>query len=111
MALQTYRSAADHVDTIVTSGCGNKRKRGALAAKWKPSKTSVDQVTTQIELPLDHRSQCPLDLVVVKIIFGHLIKAFRHTSHTTGTGASAGNDTPSSKRTHTPSMKSMLVPK
>jgi hypothetical protein len=107
---QTHPWAADCVDTTVASGSGNKRKHAVLAAKRKPSKTSANQVMTQIEIPLYCGPRSPLDLVAVEIIFGRLFVAFWHTSQATETGASTGDGAQPSKRTRAPSMKSMLVP-
>jgi hypothetical protein len=56
MAGQTHPSTADQVDTTVASGGGHKSKCVMLASKHKPSKSSTDQVMTQIELPPYRRS-------------------------------------------------------
>jgi hypothetical protein len=48
---QTHHSATGQVDAAVPLRGGQKRKHVMLASKCKPSKSSVDQVTTQIELP------------------------------------------------------------
>jgi hypothetical protein len=48
----------------------------------------VDQVMTQIELPLYHGSRSPLDLVAVEIIFGCFFEAFQHASQAVGAGTS-----------------------
>jgi hypothetical protein len=48
---------------------------------------------TEIELPPYRRPQCPLDLVTIEIIFGHLFEAFQCASQAAGTGSLAGDDT------------------
>jgi hypothetical protein len=73
---QTHPSAADRVDTTTASGIGHKRKHALLAYKCKPSKSSADQVMTQIELSPYSGSRRPPDLVVVKIILGISLKLF-----------------------------------
>jgi hypothetical protein len=76
MAGQTHTSAADRVATTIALGSGHKRKHCALAAKRKTSRSSADQVMTQLEPPPYRGSRRPLDLVAIKIIFGRLFKAF-----------------------------------
>jgi hypothetical protein len=77
---QAHPSVIDRVHATVLSANGQKRKRPPPALKRKQSKPTTDQVMTQIKLPPYHGPRCPLDLIAVKIIFGHLFEAFRHAS-------------------------------
>jgi hypothetical protein len=66
---------------------------------------------TQIELPPYREPRSPLDLVVVEIIFGRLLEAFRHTSQAASTRTSAEDDTQAPKKTRALPLKKMLVPR
>jgi hypothetical protein len=66
---------------------------------------------TQIELPPYCGPRSPLDLVAIKIIFGHLFEAFGHTSQAIDTGTSTGDDTRPLKRMHAPMLKRILAPR
>jgi hypothetical protein len=77
---QAHPSVVNRVDAIAPLPSGQKRKCSPPTLKRKQSKPLSDQVMTQIELPPYRRSQSPLNLVHVEIIFGHLFKAFRHAS-------------------------------
>jgi hypothetical protein len=76
MVGQAHPSVADWVDVTAPLAGGQKRKCPPLALKHKQSKTPVDQVMTQIELPPYRRPRSSLDLVAVDIIFGCLFKGF-----------------------------------
>jgi hypothetical protein len=66
---------------------------------------------TQIELPLYHGPCSPLDLITVKIIFGHLFEAFQCISQVTGTCTSASDDIQPQKKMRQPLLKKILVPR
>jgi hypothetical protein len=74
---QTDPSIADQATLFVppaAGGCGHKSPPPAI--KWKQPLYSEDQVMIQVELPPYHEPLSPLDLVIVEIIFGRLLKHF-----------------------------------
>jgi hypothetical protein len=111
MSEQADPSAADRVKVVVSSTGRHTWKCPSPIPKPKQSKSSTDQVMTQIELPPYRGSRSPLDLVDVEIIFGHLFVAFRHASEAAGTGTSAGDDTRPPKKTRAPMLKTIPAPK
>jgi hypothetical protein len=74
--VQIDPSAIDQAALGAPSAGGHKRKRLPTILKHKQTKTLVDQVMTQIEIPPYRRPRSPLDLVAIEIIFGHLFQAF-----------------------------------
>jgi hypothetical protein len=76
MVGQAHPIVANQDDATAPSADGQKRKRPSLAFEHKQCKTQADQVMIEIELPPYRGPRNPLDLVVVKIIFGHLFEAF-----------------------------------
>jgi hypothetical protein len=66
---------------------------------------------TQVELPPYRRSHSPLDLVVVKIIFGHIFEALHLISQTVATGAMSVEDNKPPKRFRQPPLKKARVPR
>jgi hypothetical protein len=91
--VQTDPSAVDRAVLGAPSAGGPKWKHASTVPKSKQTKTLIDQVMTQIELPPYCRPWSPLDLVTIEIIFRHLFEAFRRTSQAIGTGSSTGFDT------------------
>jgi hypothetical protein len=108
---QAYPSVVDRVKATAPSVGGQKRKRPPPILKRKQSKPPVDQVMTQIELPLYRGPQSPLYLVVVKIIFWRLFEAFRHATQVVGARTSPGGVVQPAKKTHGPPLKSVLAPR
>jgi hypothetical protein len=78
--VQTDPSTANRAALGAPSAGGHKRKRPPTVPKCRQTKTSADQVMTQIELPSYRGPQSPLDLVPIEIIFGRLFKTFLCTS-------------------------------
>jgi hypothetical protein len=108
---QAEPSIADRVAIVAPSINGQKQKRPPPIPNRKQSKSLVDQVMTQIELPPYRRPRSPLDLVPIEIIFGCLFEAFQHASQVVSTGTSVGDDTQPPKKTRAPSLKKILVPR
>jgi hypothetical protein len=73
---QADPSIADRVISSTPSAGGQKWKHPPPIPKRKPSKSSADQVMTQIELPPYRGHRRPLDLVAIEIIFGRLFEVF-----------------------------------
>jgi hypothetical protein len=74
--VQTDPSATDRAAPGAPSAGGHKQKRPPIIPKHKQTKTLVDQVMTQIELPSYRGPRSPLNLVAIEIIFGRLFEAF-----------------------------------
>jgi hypothetical protein len=75
-SVQTDPSAANWATLGAPFAGGHKRKCLPTIPKHKQTKTLVDQVMTQIELPPYHGPWSPLDLVAIEIISGRLFEAF-----------------------------------
>jgi hypothetical protein len=65
----------------------------------------------QVELPPCRGPRSPLDLVVIKIIFGHIFEGFQQISQVAAAGAMSVDDNKSLKRFCWPPLKKALVPK
>jgi hypothetical protein len=87
---ETHPSATDQAVPTTPSGGGQKKKRVVLGTKRKHNKAADDQVT--IELPPYHGPRSPMDIVVVKHLFGRLFEVFRHISQAVRTDAPTGDD-------------------
>jgi hypothetical protein len=108
---QTDPSIADRANSTDLPIGGRRRKRPTPVPKRKQALSSTDQVMTQIELPPYRGPRSPLDLIVVKIIFGRLFEAFRCISQATSTGTLAGDDIQPWKKMCQPLPKKILVPR
>jgi hypothetical protein len=73
---KTDPSAVNRVAPSAPSTGGQKWKCLPTVPKRKQTKTSTNQVMTQIKLPPYRGPWSPLDLVAIEIIFGHLFEAF-----------------------------------
>jgi hypothetical protein len=58
--------------------CGNKRQ--PIIVKRSSPVPRANQVMTQVELPPFHGPRSPLDLVAIKIVFGHIFEVFHQIS-------------------------------
>jgi hypothetical protein len=96
------------IDVPPTSWRGSKRPPPTT----RPNKPilQVDQVMTQVELPLYHRPHSPLDLVAIEIIFGCIFEMFWHISQA-ATGTVATDDDRPQKRFHQPPLRKVLTPR
>jgi hypothetical protein len=97
--VQADHSIVDQVISITPSVGRQKQKHPPPIPKRRPSKSSADQVMTQIELPSYRRPLCPWDFVTIEIIFGRLFEVFRCASQATGTRTLIGDDTQPPNRT------------
>jgi hypothetical protein len=80
---------------------GHGCKRPPIVAKWSKPVPHADQVMFEVKLPPFHRPRSPLDLVVVKIVFGCLVEAFHQISLATNANvAPADDDKHPQKRRH-----------
>jgi hypothetical protein len=109
LAREPHPSTVDQTTTVAPSGIGKRKKSIALGTKRKQDQALTDQVI--IELPPYHKPRSPLDLVVVKHIFGCLFESFRLTCQAARTDTSVGGDAQPSKKARAPSLKKMIVPK
>jgi hypothetical protein len=66
---------------------------------------------TQVELPPYRTPRSPLDLVVVKIIFGCIFEAFHQISQVVAAGAASADDNKPLERFHRPPLKKALMPR
>jgi hypothetical protein len=102
----TYRAAS-----IVHPASGRGCKRPTTAIRQNQPLPSVDQVMSQIELPLYHGPRSPLDLIIVEIIFRRLFETFRHISQAATTDPSTYDKTRPQKKTLHSSLRKVLVPR
>jgi hypothetical protein len=86
---QSKPSIVDRVLAIVPPFGRRGHKCPPPATKRSKPITSADQVMSQVELPPYCGPRNPLDLVALKIIFGHIFEAFRQISQADGAGAPA----------------------
>jgi hypothetical protein len=99
--VQTNPSAVDRAAHGAPFAGGHKQKCPPATPKRRQTKTLIDQVKTQIELPPYCGARCTLDLVAIEIIFGRLFEVFRHTTQAASIGSSAGGNTqPPKKKKH-----------
>jgi hypothetical protein len=110
MLKQFDPSTASQVSTNVPPSGSRGRKHPTTTRLNKPI-LQVDQVMTQVALPLYHGPRSPLDLVAIKIIFGHIFEVFRCISQATTAGAMTTDDDRPPKRSHQPSLRKLLVPR
>jgi hypothetical protein len=108
---QAYSFIAGRVPPVVPSAGGRGRKRPPPATRWNKPIPQTNQVMTHIELPPYHRPHSPLDLVVIKIIFGRIFEAFQHISQAATTSATADDNGRPPKKLCQPSVWRVLVPR
>jgi hypothetical protein len=76
MSKQADLSTAGRVATVVAPAGGRGRKHLLPATSWSKPLPSVDQMMTQVELPLYCGPRSPLDLIAIEIVFGCIFEVF-----------------------------------